>query len=40
VPIEWNSEAADKLDLPLDSKSTAGSQVGCGNYKLEAVKLP
>jgi hypothetical protein len=40
VLIKWNSDAADKLDLPLDPKSTTGSQVGRNNYKLEAVKVP
>jgi hypothetical protein len=40
VLIEWSSDAADKLDLPLDPKSTTGSQVGRNNYKLEAVKVP
>jgi hypothetical protein len=40
VLIKWNSDAADKLDLPLDPKSTTGSQVGRNNYKLEAVRVP
>ena len=40
VLIKWCSDAADKLDLPLDPKSTTGSQVGRNNYKLEAVKVP
>ena len=40
VLIEWNSDAADKLDLPLDPKSTTGSEVGRNNYKREAVKVP
>ena len=40
VLIKWNSNAADKLDLPLDPKSTTGSQVGRNNYKLEAVRVP
>jgi hypothetical protein len=40
VLIKWNSDAADKFDLPLDPKSTTGSQVGRNNYKLEAVKAP
>jgi multiple sugar transport system substrate-binding protein len=38
--IKWNSDAADKLDLPLDPKSTTGSQVGRNNYNLEAVRVP
>jgi hypothetical protein len=40
VLIKWNSDVADKFDLPLDPKSTTGSQVGRNNYKLEAVKAP
>jgi hypothetical protein len=40
VLINWSSDAADKLDLPLDPKSTTGSQVGRNSYKLDAVKVP
>ena len=40
VLINWDSDAADKLDLPLNPNSTLGSQVGRNSYKLEAVKMP
>jgi hypothetical protein len=40
VLIKWDSGAADKLDLPLDPRSTTGSQVGRNNSKLAAVKVP
>jgi hypothetical protein len=40
VLINWDSDAADKLDLPLNPNSTLGSQVGRNSFKLEAVKVP
>lgn len=40
VLIVWGKDLTDKIDLPLNPKGTAGSQIGRENRKLEAVKVP
>src|SRR5258708_16129252 len=40
VLIKWNSDAADKLDLPLDPQSTTGSQLLRNNHNFDAVQSP